>query len=207
MRGQRAGELPDSGLDRGQAPGGELPVAGEVTEVVEQVADLVTCVRKVAVADRLRDATELVKQAAGRLRLDCPAIFCPEDGTLDGNQRTGRSPAITALPAAASGQTRHRDAGLSGAAKGIGMVPATVTGPPGERSCTSHPRTVAASGGQSWGTGPADPAGQQARVSHPDILDPRRNAHNRNWTVLLAQADEGVPSARRTSSSVVGEKS
>ena len=41
LLGQQAGELADGGLDHGQAAGADLPVAGEVVEVVEQVADLV----------------------------------------------------------------------------------------------------------------------------------------------------------------------
>src|SRR5579859_876150 len=86
---QKAGELADGGPDHGQAPGADLPVVGEVTEVVLQVADLVASILEVALADRLRYAAELILQVGGGGGLDRAAVFRLDDGQPEGIHRAG----------------------------------------------------------------------------------------------------------------------
>src|SRR5260221_12103180 len=90
LLGQQADEFADGGLDHDQAAGAELPVAGEVSEVVLQVADLVRGILQVALAERLSDAAELILQVGGGGRLDGAAVFGLDDGQPQGVHRACR---------------------------------------------------------------------------------------------------------------------
>src|SRR6185437_1655828 len=70
---QKAGELLEGRPDHGHAAGAELPVLG-------QVADLVTGILQVALTDRLRDGGELILQVGCGLGLNRAAVFRMDDG-------------------------------------------------------------------------------------------------------------------------------
>ena len=59
-------------------------MVSEIADVVVQVADLVARVLEIALADRLRDAVELVLQVGGGGGLDRAAVFRLDDGQPEG---------------------------------------------------------------------------------------------------------------------------